>query len=331
MSPKVLFSPPFVSRWKHELSRCPEYEHCIFTCCKNYLSLGLPIFLQRATTTSMRWLIRLFIAACVVPVLLGQTAREQATDVPALLRKARTATSTNVETAIRLCDQAVALAPSNAEPWLLRATLRERRRDFGKAIDDASEALKVRPDDAAAWQFRGTLNFKASRFKESVRDFDRFLELVPAQRPHHWQRGISLYYAGDFAEGARQFELHETVNGDDVENDVWHFLCVARAQGIEKARAGLLKPGSDPRAPMDAIYSLFAGKGTPENVLAGATAAASRTGPFYAHLYLGLYYEVQDNQVKAQQHIDRAVMLAGEDYMGDVARVHQTLLRTRKR
>ena len=75
---------------------------------------------------------------------------------------------------------------------------------------------------------------------------------------------------------------------------------------------------------------IVAGKGTPENVLAGATASASRTGPFYAHLYLGLYYEVQDNQVKAQQHIDRAVMLAGEDYMGDVARVHQTLLRTRK-
>lgn len=231
---------------------------------------------------------------------------------------------TNADVALRLCDRAVAVAGTNTEPWLARATVREHRREFVKAIEDVSKALELNPGLAVAWQTRGALNFKASRFPESVRDFDRVLELVPEQRPHHWQRGISLYYAGDFAEGARQFEQHEKVNADDVENDVWHFLCTARRSGIQKARAGLLKPGADPRPPMDAIYSLFAGKGTPENVLSTAgTARNDKNARFYAHLYLGLFFDVSGEPSKAREHIDKAVALAGDDYMGEVARVHQ--------
>jgi lipoprotein NlpI len=47
---------------------------------------------------------------------------------------------------------------------------------------------------------------------------------------------------------------------------------------------------------------------------------------FYAHLYLGLYFEALGDAEKARKHITRA---AGQyqtgDYMGDVARVHQQL------
>ncbi len=121
------------------------------------------------------------------------------------------------------------------------------------------------------------------------------------------------------------------MNPNDVENAVWHFLCVARASGMEKARAALIPIQGDARVPMMEVHALFAGKLKPEDVLK----AAGDGGPvtpqgnrqlFYAHLYLGLYFEVLGDDKQAREHITKA---AGEfqtgDYMGDVARVHRQL------
>jgi len=155
--------------------------------------------------------------------------------------------------------------------------------------------------------------------------------LLPFQVPQHWQRGIAYYYAGRFEAGRKQFELHQTVNPNDVENAVWHFLCVARASNVEKARAALIPITGDARVPMMEVHALFAGKLKPEDILKAATAGnppAARLNRqlFYAHLYLGLYFEALGDDGKAREHITKA---AGEyqtgDYMGDVARVHLQL------
>ena len=157
------------------------------------------------------------------------------------------------------------------------------------------------------------------------------MQILPEQEPNHWQRGISLYYAGEYERGRKQFELHQTVNSNDVENAVWHFLCVARANGLDNARAALIPIKGDARVPMAEVHTLFAGKAKPEDVLK----AAGLGGPptlrlnrqlFYAHLYLGLYFEALGDDQKAREHIAQA---AGPyqtgDYMGDVARVHLEL------
>mgnify|MGYP000446850332 CR=1 FL=1 len=51
-------------------------------------------------------------------------------------------------------------------------------------------------------------------------------------------------------EGRKLFELHRSVNPQDVENAAWHFLCAARVDGLEKARAQLATgsqvPGVNP-------------------------------------------------------------------------------------
>ena len=150
----------------------------------------------------------------------------------------------------------------------------------------------------------------------------------PKSAPHNWQRGIALYYAGKFTEGRKQFELHQTVNPDDVENAVWHFLCTAREQGVEAARKQLIPIRGDTRIPMKEIHDLFAAKATPEDVLAAAAAgdatpADRRNRTFYAHLYLGLYFEALGDAARMREHILASLPLAApDDYMGDVARVH---------
>jgi lipoprotein NlpI len=165
-------------------------------------------------------------------------------------------------------------------------------------------------------------DFDAGRFAQSAAGFDRVAMMAPDAAAQLWQRGIALYYAGRFDDCRRQFELHRTVNPDDVENAAWHFLCVARAGGPEKARSALLPVGPDPRVPMRQVYQMFQGGLMPEAVL--KSAGNDPTAQFYARLYLGLYAEAFGRRNEALEHItiaasDRYAALGG--YMHLVARV----------
>ena len=84
---------------------------------------------------------------------------------------------------------------------------------------------------------RAVAAFEKGHFVESATAFDELAKAVPEQAPQLWQRGIALYYAGRYDDCRRQFESHRTVNPDDVENAVWHFLCVARAESSARGRA----------------------------------------------------------------------------------------------
>ena len=123
---------------------------------------------------------------------------------------------------------------------------------------------------------------------------------------------------------------------NDVENAVWHYLCVARKSGAEEARKSLLKIGHDRRVPLMQVYALFQGKATPENVLAAVREGAPtpdelRSRLFYAHLYLGLYADSTGDKKKALEFMKQAAEEAPRpnnvpNYMGDVARVHRDIL-----
>lgn len=243
----------------------------------------------------------------------------------------------NYTEAIQLASKATAADPKDARPLLLRAHAYNELHDFARAVADYSAALKLNPGTALAYQRRGEAQFRLGHFKESIADFDQFIELMPEQAPQHWQRGIALYYDGRYEDARKQFESHRTVNPYDVENAAWHFLCVARASGVEKARAALIPVERDARVPMMQIHALFAGKAKPEDVLSAAKAdnpspAQLDNRLFYAHLYLGLYYEALGNVKEAREYIFKAAADPKADhYMGDVARVHAQVLRQREK
>jgi len=170
---------------------------------------------------------------------------------------------------------------------------------------------------------RAVAHFAAGRVTESVAEFDNFVRLAPEDAPALWQRGIALYYAGRYADCRAQFESHRTVNPADVENAAWHFLCVARADSPQRAKAMLLPVGPDRRVPMHEIYEMFRGELGPDEVFA---AAGSRLQAlFYAHLYVGLYSEAIGNRAQTLEHIKAAAdpqYAAAGNYMHIVARVH---------
>ncbi len=172
---------------------------------------------------------------------------------------------------------------------------------------------------------RAVGDFQQGRITQAVDGFDRVAQLVPSYAPQLWQRGIALYYASRYKDCRAQFESHRTVNPDDVENAAWHFLCVARAESVEKARRALLPVGPDSRVPMREIYEMFRGKNTPEQVMRAAGEGID--AQFYAYLYTGLYYEAVGEPEPALRQIAEAAgdRFSAAGYMHAVARVHRDL------
>lgn len=170
---------------------------------------------------------------------------------------------------------------------------------------------------------RAMEDFQAGRVTESLVGFDRVAAMDPREVPRLWQRALAYYYLDRFKDCRTQLEVHLKVNPDDVEVPAWHYLCVARMEGPEKARAALLPVGTDPRVPMREVYLLYAGKLSVESVLVAGNVSPS--GRFYAALYVGLYYEAQGNSERARFYISQA---AGNEfagvggYMNSTAKVH---------
>lgn len=173
---------------------------------------------------------------------------------------------------------------------------------------------------------QGVDAFFDAKPKESVAAFDKLIALAPDSKPQLWQRGLSLYYAGDFKGGREQFEVHQTVNGNDVENAAWHFLCIAKSESVEAARKVFIPIEGDSRIPMKQVHELFAGKGSEEAVLKAAEEGEGenlRNHRCYAHLYLGLFFEALGEDAKAKDHMLKAAKdFAMDHYMGRVAQVH---------
>jgi len=169
-------------------------------------------------------------------------------------------------------------------------------------------------------------DFRAGRIEQSLAGFDRVALLSPAEAPYLWQRGIAQYYAGKFRDCRDMFISHRTVNPDDVENAVWHFLCVAKAESPEAARKQMLPVGPDARVPMREVYQMFQGRMTQAQVMKAA--GSDPTAQFFARLYVGLYLEATGNREAGRAQIEiaaeeRFARVGG--YMHDVARVHMKM------
>ncbi|MDA1312489.1 MAG: tetratricopeptide repeat protein [Acidobacteria bacterium] len=232
---------------------------------------------------------------------------------------------------IGLLNLAVKKAPGNSTIYFVRGTIYELEGEFEKALADLNETVTISPEVYEAYQQRGMIQFKLGNFKESVADFDKVIEMEPSVLPQHWQRGISQYYAGLYEEGRKQFEEHQKLNSHDVENGVWHFLCVARARGVKEARAAMLDITGDSRVPMKQIYDFFRGQGSVEDVMRAAREAepvrdTKSNQLFNANLYVGLYHEATGDKAAARKYITAAAQeYPQKHYMWEVARVHSEL------
>jgi len=275
---------------------------------------------------SSRFALALLVAGVSVLLARGDSVEDY------LKQANRALENKEADKAVKLAGKAIAADAKDARGYLLRGVGYEMLRQYDKAIADFTRCLERDPKRAEAYDHRGSEQFILGHIKESLDDFDKFLKLQPKAAPSHWKRGISLYYAGRYEAGRQQFKDGDKVFANDVENAVWHFLCNAKVKGIDKARSEMLKIGKDDRVPMMKAYDLFLGKCKPADVLAAAEAGdvpaeKRKERLFYAHLYLGLYYDALGDKGKTLEHMNLAAGKYRLGYMGDVAHVHAELLR----
>lgn len=260
------------------------------------------------------------ILAIAVVAALTCPALAQSTD-DLLLDAAKALRGKQTEQALQLATKAVDGDPKSIAALSLRARIFEK---LGKDAEAVRDFRKITDLLAAEHFQRGCDLFKAGKIADSIVEFDRQIALDPDARISHWQRGIAFYYAGRYEDGRRQFEGYQDFDANDVENAVWRFMCMARKDGIDNARKAILKIGNDKRVPMRQVYDLYKGDLQPGDVLKAAKAEREL---FYAHLYVGIYFELLGDKKRALEHVSKAADdYRISHYMGDVARVHRDLL-----
>jgi lipoprotein NlpI len=278
-----------------------------------------------------------FVLAAALTAALPMAAVRIDDDAKKLLEAATSALKDGkFKEAAVLAEKAAKADPKSADGPYLAGVAYLRLRDNESAVQAFTHALDRDPRLAIAADRRGDAYLKSGQWKKAIADFDTFLEAQPKLAPEHWRRGIALYYAGRFDDGRKQFDLHRTVNPEDVENSAWHYLCNARANTPKKAREDLIPVTRDARVPMKQVLELFGGKLKPHDVvdaaenskLEGANLTAAR---FYAHLYVALYYESEQDEKKALEHLTAAVeKYKIGDYMWDVADAHLKMIKAKK-
>ena len=225
------------------------------------------------------------------------------------------------------------------EPPLSEIQQRNLLKSLQTLLENAAAEVKEKPSSQVGYSKRGDAYFFLGRFSEAVADYDKMIELDESLLDSHWRRGIALFYVGRFEDAAGQFQRYHSFDQIDRENGIWRYLSQHQAFGRSKAHEGLLLYKKDDREPFPAVYRLFAGEISPDQILKEISVAEiskqeREKRMFYAHLYIGLNYAVENENQLAQKHLAIAtsndwgpVAGYGPTYMWHVARLHEQLLR----
>ena len=162
---------------------------------------------------------------------------------------------------VKLLDRAIQLDSANPFAYVKRAQLFDLIGNDARAVQDYSTALGYNPKFADLYQLRGCSYFKMGNVLAAVFDWQRFIQLKPKKETEHWQICVGHALLGNYEEARKRFEWHWTANTEDMEVAFWHFLCVARTDGMAKAREKLISVSSEKRVPMPQLYALYKGTG----------------------------------------------------------------------
>lgn len=221
----------------------------------------------------------------------------------------------------------VACSAAVTSPELSRDTQDNSRTEEDTGREENAQALRRQKLEQALEKLNGVITdapsryhheragvlFRLDRFEDALKDYDMAARFG---RPHGddscWERGLALYYAGDFRGGKEQFYRYHRVGPLDIENGLWRFLCLAEEEGIEKAREAILDYPQKVRKPFPALLDLYLERGSAEAVVEQAKQGTSSarqltTNLFYAHYYIGKYYEIIGDEERALTHVREAL------------------------
>ena len=225
---------------------------------------------------------------------------------------------------VKLLDRAIQMDSVNPFAYVKRAQLFDLISYNAGAVQDYSTALGYNPKFADLYQLRGCSHFKMGNVLAAVFDWQQFIQLKPKKETEHWQICVGHALLGNYEEARKRFEWHWTANTEDMEVAFWHFLCVARTDGMVKARENLIAVSGEKRVPMAQVHALYKGIGSEAEVWlaieqGGPTSGERAQREFFAHYYMGLLKQAEGNLEEAKSSVAKALSIAcaNEGFMGD--------------
>jgi tetratricopeptide (TPR) repeat protein len=100
-------------------------------------------------------------------------------------------------------DQAIKLAPKNADAYYRRGAIYWLKADYDRAIADFTRAIKVNPKQVLYFSYRGYAHYAKGRFDLAIRDYDQAIELQPDNADAFLNRGLAYNSKADYDRAIR--------------------------------------------------------------------------------------------------------------------------------
>jgi tetratricopeptide (TPR) repeat protein len=95
-------------------------------------------------------------------------------------------------------DQAIKLAPKNAEAYFRRGSIYWLKADHDRAIADFTQAIKADPKRALYFSYRGYAHYAKGQFDLAINDYDQAIKLQPDNPDAFLKRSLAYNRKADY-------------------------------------------------------------------------------------------------------------------------------------
>ena len=102
-------------------------------------------------------------------------------------------------------DKAIGMNKAQINPYLMRASVRSQRREWGAAAEDMDAAIRLHPQDADLYVNRAYLRYNLDDWTGAMADYNYTLELEPYNSAAIFNRALLRYEVRDLNRAADDF------------------------------------------------------------------------------------------------------------------------------
>lgn len=111
--------------------------------------------------------------------------------------------SGNLEKAVALYTEAIALAPGNADYYNRRSVVLYKMRRYEDTLRDDTKAIELDPSKPDYYYSRGITLHEMEQYDAALRDKTKAIELDPSKPDYYWSRGLTFHAMKRYEEARR--------------------------------------------------------------------------------------------------------------------------------
>ena len=139
------------------------------------------------------------------------------------------------ESAIKLCNEALQLNPTNVDAHVNRGAAYGELRNFTAALADFNKAIELNPNHAAAYNGRGTAYLNQRQHEQAIADYTKALQLNPNFTIAYYNRGWAYDELNQYERAIADYTKAIQLNPNFVDAYTNRGTAYAKARRFEQA------------------------------------------------------------------------------------------------